>query len=89
MIFSLYRHFIVLLLPILNTFLHLIVMLIVTQVISQLTILTRRQADAARVTEHQTSALYTLSRQLASTRGVDKLLNIGINYIANVLIARY
>ncbi len=59
----------------------LLVMLLVTQVISHLTILTRRQAEASQYIEHQTSSLYTLSRQLANTRGTDKLLEIGNKYI--------
>ncbi len=60
----------------------LIVMLVVSNVISHLTILIRRQSETARLNESQTSALYKLSRQLASTRGVDKLLKIGVQYIA-------
>ncbi|MFI4956003.1 MAG: DUF4118 domain-containing protein [Gammaproteobacteria bacterium] len=62
----------------------LLVMLIVTQIISQLTLLTRRQAESARLAEYKTAALYTLSRQLASTRGTDNLLTIGTTYISNV-----
>ena len=60
-----------------------IVMLLVTQVISHLTILIRNQAETARLIQHQTSVLYTLSRQLSSTRGIDKLLQTGIQFIAN------
>ncbi|MDR3491658.1 MAG: DUF4118 domain-containing protein [Gammaproteobacteria bacterium] len=63
-------------------FFTLIVMLLVAQVISQLTILKRSQAEAARLNERQTSILYKLSRQLARTRGTDKLLNTGVKYIA-------
>jgi two-component system sensor histidine kinase KdpD len=63
-------------------FFTLLVMLLVTQMISHLTILIRRQAEAAALGERQTSALYTLSRQLANARGVDKLLDIGTRYIA-------
>ncbi|EKD54288.1 MAG: hypothetical protein ACD_60C00100G0025 [uncultured bacterium] len=63
----------------------LIVVLIVTQVISHLTVLTRAQAHSARLIENQTSALYTLSRQLASTRGANKLIAIGVQYIAKLL----
>lgn len=65
-------------------FLTLIIMLIVAQVISQLTILIRQQAKLAHLTEHQTSALYMLSRQLASSRGVDVILKTGICYIADI-----
>ncbi|WED44570.1 DUF4118 domain-containing protein [Legionella cardiaca] len=68
----------------LEYFLTLIIMLIVAQVISQLTILTRRQMESARQSEQQTSALFTLSKQLSSTRGVDNLLNIGVSYIATI-----
>lgn len=59
-----------------------LVMLLVGQIISYLTILTRRQAAMARLLQYQTMALYTLSRQLTKTRGVDKLLELGVNYIA-------
>lgn len=64
-------------------FFTLLVMLIVAQTISHLTILMRRQAESARLTQRQTTALYTFSRQLTSTRGVDKLLELGTQYIAN------
>ncbi len=62
----------------------LLVMLLVTQVISHLTILTRRQAEAANASEHRTATLHSLSQQLASTRGVDKLLHIAVQYISDV-----
>ncbi len=62
----------------------LLVMLLVAQVISHLTILTRRQAESARLSEHYTAALHTLSRQLASTRGVDKLLDTAVRYLSEV-----
>lgn len=68
----------------LGYFFILLVMLIVAQVISQLTILMRRQTEAARLNEQQTSALYTLSRQLSSLRGTDKLLYAGVNYISEM-----
>ncbi len=63
-------------------FLTLFVMLIVAQIISYLTILTRRQAESARLVLYQTTALFTLSRQLTKTRGVEKLVALGANYIA-------
>ncbi len=65
-------------------FFTLLVMLGVTQVISYLTILTRRQAEAARFTEHQTSALYKLSRRLANTRGIENLLKTGTHYLQEI-----
>lgn len=64
-------------------FFTLVVMLIVTQIISHLTILMRHQAESARLTQRRTSALYTFSRQLTRTRGVDKLLQLGTQHIAN------
>ena len=48
-------------------------MLLVALVISHLTILIRRQAEAARLQERQTAAMHTLSRQLATTRGVENI----------------
>jgi two-component system sensor histidine kinase KdpD len=60
----------------------LLVMLIVAQIISYLTILTRRQTESARLVQSQTTALYTLSRQLLNTRGIDKLVTLGVTYIA-------
>ena len=65
-------------------FFTLLVMFLVSEVISHLTILTRRQADIAQFAEQQTAVLHTLSRQLASSRGVDKLLEIGVNYLSQL-----
>jgi len=63
-------------------FFTLIVMLFVTMTISHLTIITQRQAQAARLSERRTAALHTLSRQLAHTRGTDKLLNVAVRYLS-------
>ena len=65
-------------------FLTLLVMLLVTQTISHLTILLRKQVEAAHLAEQRTSTLHSLSRQLASTRGVDKLLDTAVSYVAQV-----
>ncbi len=62
----------------------LLVMLVVAQIISHLTVRTRRQTEAAHLTERRTSALHILSRQLASTRGVDKLLEIAVRYLSEL-----
>ncbi len=62
----------------------LFIMLLVTQIISQLTITMRKQTIASRYLEKRTSTLHALSRQLASARGVDKLLDIAVNYMANI-----
>ncbi len=66
-------------------FFTLIVMLLVSFIISHLTLRMQRQAESARFAEQQTAALHTLSRQLASTRGMDKLLEIGTHYIGDIL----
>jgi two-component system sensor histidine kinase KdpD len=63
------------------------VMLLVALVISGLTVRTRAQADAARNRERRTAALYAMSRELASTRGVDDLLAIAISHIVEVFPA--
>ena len=60
------------------------IMLVVALVISGLTVRIRAQADAARGRERRTSALYAMSRELASTRGVDDLLAIAIRHIVDV-----
>lgn len=62
----------------------LLVMPIVALTISHLSIFARRQAQIARAAERHSTALYTLSRQLASARGVDRLLDISIQYISKI-----
>lgn len=68
----------------LQYFLTLIIMLLIALVISNLTILTRRQADSARFSENQTAAMHNLSKKLSSTRGRDNLLKVGTDYIADI-----
>ncbi len=65
-------------------FFTLIVMLLISFVISHLTLRVRKQAESARFAERQTDALHTLSRQLASTRGIDKILEIGEQYVGKL-----
>jgi two-component system, OmpR family, sensor histidine kinase KdpD len=60
------------------------VMLEVAYLISSLTRINRQQAEIAHLVEQRTSALHTLTQLLASTRGLDKLLEIAINYIATI-----
>jgi len=45
---------------------------------------TRRQAKVTKNIENQTSALYHLTRRLSKTRGIDTLLEVGTNYIAEI-----
>jgi two-component system sensor histidine kinase KdpD len=61
----------------------LIVMILLTQLIVYLIVITRRQTITAQHAERQTAALNKLSRQLASARGVDKLLSIGVTFIGD------
>ncbi len=65
-------------------FITLIIMLIVALIISHLTILIRRQAETAHLAERRTATIHVLSRRLASTRGVDKLLHVSIRYLSEV-----
>ncbi len=62
----------------------LLVMLLMAQFISYLTVLTRRQTEVARFSARRTVKLHTLSRQLASTRGVDKLLTTAVQYLSEI-----
>ena len=60
------------------------VMLLVALVISHLTILIRRQAEAARLQERQTAAMHALSRQLATTRGVENILQVAVKQLQEI-----
>ena len=61
-----------------------VVMLVVGLVTSGLAARIRLQADAARQRERRTAALYAMSRELASTRGLDELLTIAVRHISEV-----
>ncbi len=60
------------------------VMFLVALVISHLTSLIRRQAEAARLQERQTAAMHALSRQLAGTRGVEKILQVAVKHVSEI-----
>ncbi len=60
-------------------------MLIVALVISGLTVRVTRQAETARDRERRTAALYALDRELAGTRGISELLEVGIRHVLDVL----
>jgi two-component system sensor histidine kinase KdpD len=64
------------------------VMFLVSVVISHLTALIRQQAEAARLHERQTAAMHALSRQLASTRGVEKILKVAVKNFAEIFECR-
>ena len=61
-----------------------IVMFLVAFVISHLSAMMRRQADVARLHERQAAAMHGLSRQLASTRGREKILEVAVQYISEI-----
>ena len=44
----------------------------------------RRKVTLARLQERQTAAMHGLSRQLASARGVDEIVEIAVKYIAEI-----
>src|SRR5437762_3193333 len=60
------------------------VMLVVGLVTSSLAARIRTQADAASQRERRTEALYAMSRELASARGVEPLLAIAVRHISEV-----
>ncbi len=60
------------------------VMLVVAVVISTLTVRIRQRAESARERERRTASLYAMSRELASTRGVDELLRVAVRHVAEV-----
>ncbi len=60
------------------------VMLVVALVISDLTVRIRWLAESARQRERRTAALYAMSRELASVRGVDNILGAATRHIAEV-----
>ena len=64
------------------------VMLIVALVTSGLTVRIRDQVVAARQRERRIAALYGMSRELASVRGVDGLLETALRHIGEVFSGR-
>ncbi|HEY7653282.1 MAG TPA: sensor histidine kinase KdpD [Methylomirabilota bacterium] len=64
------------------------VMLVVALVISSLAVRIRAQAESARDREQRIAALYAMSRELASTRGVRELLRVAVRHITEVFRAQ-
>jgi len=64
------------------------VMFLVAVVIGHLASVIRRQAEAARLQERQTAAMHALSRQLAGTRGVEKILQAAVQQISEIFECR-
>jgi two-component system sensor histidine kinase KdpD len=65
-------------------FITFVVMFIVSFVISRLTLRVRQQAEAARLREGRTAALYNLSRDLVSERGAKRLSEIAMKHISEM-----
>jgi two-component system sensor histidine kinase KdpD len=65
-----------------------VVMFIVAFVIGKLTLRIREQANAARLRERRTAALYNLSRELVHERGIEHLIAIAIKYIGEVFSSK-
>jgi len=61
-----------------------LVMFLVGLAISNSTVRIRQQAQISRLRERRTSALYGLSRELASTWGTSELLEIAVKHISEV-----
>ncbi len=64
------------------------VMLMVSLVLSTLTTRIKRQAEAARERERHTASLYAMSRELANSRGMSKLIQIATQHISEIFDAR-
>jgi len=62
----------------------ILVITLITIIISNLAIVTRKQAESSQAEEQRISVLHSLSRQLASTRGVDKLLETAVRYLSDI-----
>jgi two-component system sensor histidine kinase KdpD len=61
-----------------------VVMVLVALVISHLAAGMREQTAIARLQERQAAALHGLSRQLASARGVETILQLTVHYISDI-----
>ncbi|MEO8400649.1 MAG: sensor histidine kinase KdpD [Gammaproteobacteria bacterium] len=61
-----------------------LVMLLITELITHLTMTAKKQSESTRLQERRTAALYRLNRELASHRGTDRLLQIAVNHISDV-----
>jgi two-component system, OmpR family, sensor histidine kinase KdpD len=61
-----------------------VVMALVALVISHLAAGMQQQAAIARLQEREAAAMHGLSRQLASARGVEKILQLAVRYISEI-----
>jgi two-component system sensor histidine kinase KdpD len=65
--------------------LSIVLMFSIAVTINYYTVTSRREAVRARQAERRIARLHTLSRQLATSRGVDNLLSVGVEYIGEIL----
>lgn len=65
-------------------FITFLVMFLVSFIISKLTLRVRQQAEAARLRERRTAALYSMSRELVRERGTERLSELAIKHISEV-----
>ncbi|MFA6409360.1 MAG: DUF4118 domain-containing protein [Gammaproteobacteria bacterium] len=61
-----------------------VVLLIIGLVVSHITIQTQRHAVLSRLRERRATAMYALSRKLASSRGLEQILKTALQHIADV-----
>ncbi|MHB8069888.1 MAG: DUF4118 domain-containing protein [Desulfobaccales bacterium] len=61
-----------------------VVMFLVAAVMGHLATLIKQQAEAARLHERQTAAMYALSRELAGTRGMAEILEVAVRQISEI-----
>src|SRR5262249_45413092 len=61
-----------------------VVMFLVAAVIGHSRSLIKRQAEAARLQERQTATMHALSRELAGTRGVEKILRVAVQHFSAI-----
>jgi two-component system, OmpR family, sensor histidine kinase KdpD len=59
-------------------------MLLVALVITHLIVLIKGQAEAARLQERRSTAMHTLSRELATTRGIENIVSVALKQIGEI-----
>lgn len=64
------------------------IMFVVALVMSRLTAQVRQQAEAARAREARTQVVLALSRELAASRGTERLLRIAIEHLSQLFVCR-
>jgi two-component system sensor histidine kinase KdpD len=65
-------------------FITFLVMFLVSFIISRLTLRVRQQAEAARLRERRTAALYSMSRELVRERGTQRLSEIAMRHMSEI-----